>query len=234
MKCFFLSLFLYLPALLLAQIPTEFAYKADSVYSIVVAEGTYTGHLDENAMRSGHGILYYDGGGTYDGEFRDDKPHGYGVLDFPSACYEGWFVDGKKSGKGAIYHTREFRYEGSFLNDKFDGYGIFYYADGGYSEGEWKNGLKHGKGILKFKGHCCEGEWENNRANGWGACYMDDGSWYEGFMLTVCSFMVHIIIQAEDVMKERSVIRAVMAFFAMQTAIAMKVDGKGMMWTDTA
>ncbi len=36
---------------------------------------------------------------------------------------------------------------GQFQNDKANGHGVFFYKDGSKYEGEWKDGLKHGKGI---------------------------------------------------------------------------------------
>lgn len=31
-------------------------------------------------MRNGHGILYFKDGGNYEGEWKDDKMHGFGKL----------------------------------------------------------------------------------------------------------------------------------------------------------
>ena len=43
------------------------------------------------------------------------------------------------------------RYEGDFRNELREGKGIMYYYDGEKYEGDWRNGIKHGKGIYYFK-----------------------------------------------------------------------------------
>ena len=37
------------------------------------------------------------------------------------------------------------------INDKFEGKGKYIFEDGDYYIGEWKNGSKHGKGIIYYK-----------------------------------------------------------------------------------
>jgi antitoxin component YwqK of YwqJK toxin-antitoxin module len=42
-------------------------------------------------MRNGHGTLYFKDGGHYEGEWKDDKMHGFGKLYYEngSIAYEG-------------------------------------------------------------------------------------------------------------------------------------------------
>ena len=48
-------------------------------------------------------------------------------------------------------------------------------------DGEWRAGLKHGTGTLKFtKGESYEGEWENDQAHGKGKFVKKNGNVYEG------------------------------------------------------
>ena len=49
--------------------------------------------------------MIYPDGRKYEGEWKDDKQHGYGVF--------SW-ADGRK-------------YEGQYVNDKKEGHGIFYW-----------------------------------------------------------------------------------------------------------
>ena len=44
------------------------------------------------------------------------------------------------------FSKEKITYEGEWVNDKPEGYGKFIYSDGEYYIGEWKNGLRHGKG----------------------------------------------------------------------------------------
>ena len=62
--------------------------------------------------------------------------------------YEGDLINGMRNGQGKLYYKNgNIKYEGEFANDKFEGTGKFYYTDGNYYIGQFKNGLKHGKGI---------------------------------------------------------------------------------------
>jgi hypothetical protein len=40
----------------------------------------YTGSLDARGLRTGRGLLRFAGGGSYDGEFENNVPHGQGRL----------------------------------------------------------------------------------------------------------------------------------------------------------
>ena len=47
--------------------------------------------------------------------------------------------------------------------------------------GDYKNGLKHGKGRMKFNdGSVYEGQFENNQMHGFGKIFFKDGSIYQG------------------------------------------------------
>ena len=41
-------------------------------------------------------------------------------------------------------------YEGDFINGKFEGNGKYILENGVYYLGEWKNSLRHGKGIIYY------------------------------------------------------------------------------------
>ena len=49
------------------------------------------------------------------------------------------------------YKNRIIKYEGDFINNKYEGKGKYIFKDGEYYIGEWKSGLKNGKGIIYFK-----------------------------------------------------------------------------------
>ena len=53
--------------------------------------------------------------------------------------------------------------------------------DGAIFKGEWKNGLRDGKGIQNWKDNSkYEGEWKEDKANGFGKLTHADGDIYEG------------------------------------------------------
>ena len=71
--------------------------------------------------QDGH-IVYFDSGWTYEGEVKDDKPEGHGVLTSDSyrtegQHYEGEFHEGLVHGLGVFENTKAgIRQEGTFVN----------------------------------------------------------------------------------------------------------------------
>jgi len=82
---------------------------------------------------------------------------------------------------GNIIYSND-QYEGDFVNDKFEGKGKYNYDDGKYYIGEWKNGLRNGKGIFYSKtGNIeYEGDFVNDKYEGNGKYIFVDGGYYIG------------------------------------------------------
>ncbi len=96
---------------------------------------------------------------TYDGDWKNGLPHGFGKLTF---C--------------EVDHA----YEGELRADKKDGQGRYWYPDGVY-DGEWKNELRDGFGKFEWNiGHVYEGQWKNDMRTGHGRFTWPDGNFYEG------------------------------------------------------
>ena len=99
------------------------------------------------------------------------------------------------------YENGKLMYEGGFIDNKFEGYGKYYYLNDEYYEGQFKNGLRNGKGILyysngniiyegdfvndKFEGNgkyiygggeYYNGQWKDNKKNGKGSLYAKNGN----------------------------------------------------------
>ena len=119
-------------------------------------------------IKSGH--LYYKNGEKYDGQILKNKENGFGILYKLSInkIYEGEFLKGKKHGKGKLTideKTGSF-YEGNFKDDLFHGNGLLVTNTNRY-EGEFKKGIFSGMGIhIDFKGEAFEGQFENGKKNG--------------------------------------------------------------------
>jgi len=65
---------------------------------------------------------------TYEGEYLDDKKHGYGEFKWQSG---GW-------------------YKGFYAHDLKQGYGEMHWADGSIYRGTWDKGVQNGLGIITF------------------------------------------------------------------------------------
>ena len=75
----------------------------------------YTGYLDGDGKRKGHGIKIFKNGDKYEGEWARDKANG----------------------KGKFWHSDGDYYEGFWLDDKAHGQGLYTSANGSSYIGEW-------------------------------------------------------------------------------------------------
>ena len=61
-------------------------------------------------------------------------------------------------------------------------FGSLRYANGDSYEGQFYNGLKHGKGkLVQNNGVAYNGEWKNEKMDGFGLLELPGGDKYEGF-----------------------------------------------------
>jgi hypothetical protein len=115
-----------------------------------------------------HTVEHADGTqfSTFDGEFKDGKKHGRGVLTLSSGTkYDGEWQDGKRHGWGVFKYADGATYEGEWKDRKWNGKGVFTYASGDKYDGEVKDGKKHGKGVLTTQSGVIahDGEWREDR-----------------------------------------------------------------------
>ena len=110
----------------------------------------YIGEFDgEN--KHGQGTYYWVGLMEISGKFENDELPNYGtVIKYDDYEYKGEMKnrDGRFNGKGVLKSLNpKFTYEGEFENGELEGYGILT-QDSGVYEGNFKKGLKHGKGTI--------------------------------------------------------------------------------------
>ena len=131
----------------------------------------YTGEyiiVDGKKIKSGKGIYTWTSGARYEGNFKNDKFNGYGILYYPSGekQVEGNFINDLVNGQGNYFWENGSKYVGNFKNGKFNGYGIEYYPSGGKSiEGNFKNEKLNGQvtsynedGSIEFQGEYVNGK----------------------------------------------------------------------------
>ena len=83
--------------------------------------------------QNGQGMLKNEIGDEYNGEINNFLPNGKGIVTFQEGGkYEGDFKDGEFNGLGKT----SMGYEGSFKNGLFDGQGRITYSNGNKFEGE--------------------------------------------------------------------------------------------------
>ena len=93
--------------------------------------GNYTGEIYEN-QPDGEGVFsyYLDDGTlcTYDGEFKNGKIEGFGIMTFEDGRkYIGQFVSGELDGYGSVYNQNGYMVKkGDFVAGKLNGIGTIY------------------------------------------------------------------------------------------------------------
>jgi hypothetical protein len=92
--------------------------------------GNYIGDLDDEGKRQGKGKMIFDEGGSYEGEFKDNKFHGFGIYKwYDNEEYEGEWKDNERNGKG-IYRSKDGSVEyTNFANGSPVGEGIKWSPD---------------------------------------------------------------------------------------------------------
>lgn len=152
-------------------------------------------------QRNGIGILRYNNGNVFIGDFYRNKISGYGMLiadtlSYVKNCdksvvYVGNWENGKKTGYGRCYdYEGNVLYQGMFENDKpanphpfppdsVDRSFIISFIDENIIYlGETKNGLFDGYGILVFpSGDCWVSSFKNDSRNGVGIYLTYDNDW---------------------------------------------------------
>ena len=130
-------------------------------------------------MRNGWGKFYYQEGSLYDGEWKDNKMHGYGKLYYSNGqlAYEGdWYQD-EFHGQGKVYNDNPVLLEEPFDFTDFNNLEqqwVFY-------EGGLVSDVKQGLGKIKLQNdETFIGNFYNDKLNGQGRFYCSDGSVVHG------------------------------------------------------
>jgi len=159
------------------------------------------------------GSCTWSDGSSYEGEFKDGLPHGYGEQSWPDGSYyEGDFSEGFRHGKGAQLldngdqYIGTFKrglmngmgtyiwangtvYKGEYQNDKLQGFGSITFPTGAFYEGNWKSGKAHGDGIFNTAGGArFAGKYKKGKRHGKGVMTFPNGAiltgnWYNGFLV---------------------------------------------------
>ena len=150
-------------------------------------------------------LVEIDKGVYYQGQWRNKKKHGYGILvEEDCSKYIGRFKNDKKSGEGWLFWPNGDYYSGNFEDNCIHGKGEVKCNDGrvisgvfnsgrlgGSAKERWQNGCtyegsfdnleKSGFGVLTIPFYSTyAGEFANNTLNGKGFLKFEDGKSYEG------------------------------------------------------
>lgn len=113
------------------------------VYGSIFISGNYTGWFRGDRIKGylpdGRGIMKYQNGSVYSGQWKDGRMHGNGSIRWQDgSLYSGQWMDGKRSGYGTYAWSNGDRYTGHWDDNRMCGYGSLYHSDGTIERGEWK------------------------------------------------------------------------------------------------
>lgn len=114
-------------------------------------------------MANGKGVFRQYDGGEYEGDFKNDRFHGYGkfVTADKNLIYEGEFYEHLQHGYGTeISLSEKYKYVGNFKNDVKEGHGHIVYENGSSYDGLWKNGKFDGEGHYISPSMEYQGGWK--------------------------------------------------------------------------
>jgi len=112
--------------------------------------------------KEGSGVLIYNNGDVFFGEWKNGRKEGQGTEVWSSGTrYEGQWKDGKRHGKGSMFYANGDTYVGEFVFNAKHGKGTYYVSASGISyEGDWKDGNRHGNGTeTDSLGAVSTGQW---------------------------------------------------------------------------
>ena len=140
-----------------------------------------------DGKRSGQGKMTWKSGAVYDGGWAEDKRSGHGVLRYADGSVkEGEWKGDQLIEKTEVLYDDGSRYFGETLDDAPHGSGTMTYAPDDQWQrkaytGEWKDGLRHGKGRMEWTfGDVYDGDWVDGQMCGKGVYQFADGRLYSG------------------------------------------------------
>lgn len=109
----------------------------------------YTGDFF-NGNRHGHGTLQFLDGSEYVGQWECNRQHGVGTRRWNNGdCYTGQYLNGERTGEGRFYFSNGDMYTGQWIAGSMEGFGRYYYASGQRFKGTFCDGKRKGKGKLQ-------------------------------------------------------------------------------------
>ncbi|KAK8838725.1 hypothetical protein M9Y10_032764 [Tritrichomonas musculus] len=124
-----------------------------------------------NGEITGNGSRYFENGSYYFGDFQKGEFNGRGVFTdvVTGEEYEGEWKDNRRNGEGVLQFSDGSKYIGHFLNHKRDGQGQYTDKEGNHYIGEWKNNMIEGEGQMTYaNGDIYMGEFKKGLRDGWG------------------------------------------------------------------
>ncbi|KAK9807949.1 hypothetical protein WJX73_006589 [Symbiochloris irregularis] len=144
-------------------------------------QGLLQGQFSSKAL-TGVGTFTAHNGTSYEGQWRNSTPHGFGVARRPGhAIFLGSFRSGLLHGPSMITYAEGHSYAGETQQGLRHGHGLLQMADGSHYAGSFLQGVRSGPGTYSYiQGDCYWGSWHSDSMQGLGVYQHKDGAIYEG------------------------------------------------------
>lgn len=101
--------------------------------------GWFKGSKIKGFIPHGRGIMRYDNGSIFSGQWENGKMHGNGMVRWEDgSIYSGQWVHGKRSGFGTYIWPNGDSYVGEWKDNQLCGTGTYHYKNGKTVKGTWK------------------------------------------------------------------------------------------------
>ena len=157
-------------------------YEREGKGEYISEDETYNGDWKDD-KKDGEGLLQYKDGIEYKGHFEKDKFNGKGEMKWPDGTYySGYFLDNIFHGEGYLKGSNNHEYHGNFSKGLYNGEGEFIWTKGVESikyKGNYSSGKKDGIGELYFSnGNVYRGGWEIGTPHGEGVFETKNRKYY--------------------------------------------------------
>jgi len=161
----------------------KFDFDAPGTVEKVFRRGNYIGTVNRSGKPNGMGVMHFNDGGVYEGEWHNSVMAGVGTITFSDGLseYSGEWKEGKPHGQGYFIYPNGDRYDGSWKNGQMDGRGLYSFHNSEIYSGSWKNNKSHGYGRYVYRdGNTYEGLWQNGNREGNGTFQYVHGDEFAG------------------------------------------------------
>jgi len=169
---------------------TKISVKKESISkaTLTLIDGSkYVGTISDGIMNGDATFVDAFNNSRFVGPFRDGVKHGEGKEHYKDGkMYSGKFVNGWREGLGELYDSKgELFYKGEWKRDYMHGKGLCRFDSTfpcpGLYEGEFRHGLRDGRGTQSNEGIMYEGDWSKGTPlNGEWVVNYPSGSIYFG------------------------------------------------------
>jgi len=174
---------------------TEINKFNSNLYYIKISNdtSTFSGYINKlNNKKNSFGILNYNDGDKYIGQFENDNFNGYGKYSTKKSCYMGEFVNNQIEGFGIEkWNDSDSYYIGNYIQQIKKGYGIFVLNNNLSYEGEFNDNNFNGYGTLIInKDILVKGFFTNNYIDKYNVFYenIHENKIYEGEISDIFEF----------------------------------------------